>query len=168
MIGAYLIDQHPFIAFLIQFVNFAILVTAIVWAVRKPVKSFLIKRRESVKEKIDESGRLLKEAEELKAVYEGRLSTLGAEIEAFRKSAMAEMEKERTKILDEAQMLASRIREQARLAYEQEMKEAMAKVRAEVSERTIKAAEATVRDMFQKEDHDRMVEEFIQNVRSIN
>ena len=81
---------------------------------------------------------------------------------------MAEMEKERTKILDEAQVLASRIREQARLAYEQEMKEAMAKVRAEVSDRTIKAAEATVRDMFRKEDHDRMVEEFIQNVRSVN
>ena len=48
------------------------------------------------------------------------------------------------------------------------MKEAMGKVRAEVSERTIKAAEAAVRDMFKKEDHDRMVEEFIQNVRNIN
>ena len=42
MIGAYLIDQHPFIAFLIQLVNFAVLVTVIVWAVRKPIKSFLI------------------------------------------------------------------------------------------------------------------------------
>jgi F0F1-type ATP synthase membrane subunit b/b' len=81
---------------------------------------------------------------------------------------MAEMEKERSKILDEAQGLASRIREQARLAYEQELKEAMAKVRSEVSERTIKAAEATVREIFKKEDHDRMVEEFIRNVRSIN
>ncbi len=168
MLGANLIDQHPFVALLVQAVNFAILVGALVYLLKKPIKGFLIKRRDSVKERIDESERLLKEAAELKAVYESRLSTLGSEIEAFRAASMAETEKERTKILDEAHGLASRIREQARLAYEQELKEAMTKVRAEVSERTIKAAEAAVRQIFKEEDHDRMVEEFIQNVRSVN
>jgi F-type H+-transporting ATPase subunit b len=139
-----------------------------VWILKKPFKGYLIKRRQSVKERIDEAERLLKEAEETKAAYEKRLSALAAEIEAFRASAMADTEKERKKIIDEAQGLASRIREQARLAYEQELKDAMAKVRSEVSQRTIEAAEAAVRRTFKKEDHDRMVEEFIQNVRSIN
>ncbi len=101
-------------------------------------------------------------------MYEEKLSTLEAEIEAFRASAFEEMEKERKKILDDARGLASRISEQARLAYEQEMKEAMAKVRAEIAGRTIRAAERKVRETFGKEDHDRMVEEFIQKVRSIN
>jgi F-type H+-transporting ATPase subunit b len=165
MLGAHL---SPLVAFLVQIVNFAILVGILVYALKKPLKGYLIKRHEAVKERIEESERLLKEAAELKATYEGRLSAVEGEIEVFRATAKAEMEKEKAKILNEAQNLASRIREQARLAYEQEMKEAMAKVRAEVSERTIKAAEAAVRDTFKKEDHDRMVEEFIQNVRSVN
>ena len=162
--------DHPVkrFALLVQVVNFAILAGGLVYLLKKPFKAYLIRRRESVKERIDEAERLIKEAEQLKDVYEGRLSALGSEIEAFRSSAMAEMEKERAKIVGEAQGLASRIREQARLAYEQEMKETMAKVRAEVSERTIKAAEATVREMFKKEDHDRMVQEFIRNVRNTN
>lgn len=158
----------PVVALLIQFVNFAVLVIGLVWVLRKPFKSYLVKRRESVKERIEEAGRLLKEAEEAKAVYEKRLASLASEVEAFRASAMAEMEKERKKIIDEARALASRIREQARLAYEQELKEAMAKVRSEVSQRTIEAAQEAVRRTFKKEDHDRMVEEFIQNVRSVN
>ena len=78
------------------------------------------------------------------------------------------MEREKKKILDDARGLASRISEQARLAYEQEMKEALARVRAETARRTITAAERKVRETFRKEDHDRMVEEFSQKVRSIN
>jgi F-type H+-transporting ATPase subunit b len=155
------------VALLVQFINFAILVGILVKFGRKPFKDYLKKRHESVKERIDEAERLLEEAAELKTVYEGRLSALKSEIEAFRASAMGEMEKERAKILDEAHRLASRIREQARRAYEQELKEAMTQVRSEVSERTIKAAEAAVKKMFKKEDHDRMVEEFIDHVRSI-
>jgi F-type H+-transporting ATPase subunit b len=159
--------SHP-VALLFQCVNFAILVGILVKFGKKPFKDYLKKRHDSVKERIDEAGRLIEEAGKLKAVFEARLSGLESEIEAFRTSAMAQVEKERAKILDEAHGLASRMREQAKRAYEQEMKEAMAKVRQEVSERTIEAAEAAIRELFKQEDHERMVEEFIQNVRSIN
>ncbi len=165
MLGAGL--SHP-VALLIQFINFAILVGIIVKFGRKPFKDYLKKRHETVKNRIEEGERALREAEEIKAVYVEKLSMLEAEIEAFRAKAVKEAETEKKRILDEAHGLASRIREQARLAYEQEMKEAMAKVRAEVAERTIKAAEETVRKTFKKEDHDSMVEDFIRNVRSIN
>ena len=78
------------------------------------------------------------------------------------------MEMEKKNVLDEAHALAARIREQARLAYEYEMKEAMEKVRAEITGRTIEEATAQVREMFRQDDHDRMVEEFIEKVRSAN
>ncbi len=151
-----------------QFINFAILVAALVYFLKKPLKEYLLRRHETVKEKIEEADRLLREAEEAKKVYEEKLSGLEGEIVAFRASALEEMEKEKKKILDDARGLASRISEQARLAYEQEMKEALAKVRAEIAGRTITAAEQKVREMFGKKDHDLMVEEFIQKVRSIN
>jgi F-type H+-transporting ATPase subunit b len=152
----------------IQFINFAILAGVLIYALRKPLKGFLESRRAAIKEKIEESERLLKEAGEAKKAYEEKLSKLEAEIQTYRSSVLREVEQEKKKILDEAQALASRIREQAKLAYEQEMKETMAKVRTEIAERTVRAAEQRVRDMFKKEDHDQMVDEFIQKVRSIN
>jgi F-type H+-transporting ATPase subunit b len=153
---------------LIQFVNFAVLLGVILKFAGKPMKDYLRKRHDAVKEKIDESERLLREAGEAKIRYEEKLSGLEGEMLAFRTAITEAMEKERKKVLDEAQELASRIREQARLAYEQEMKEAMGKVRAEIVGRTIETATGRVRDMFRQDDHDRMVEEFIQKVRSSN
>jgi F-type H+-transporting ATPase subunit b len=161
-------DLPLWLQLLLQFVNFAILAGVLVYFLRKPLKTYLLHRRQTIKEKIEEADRRLREAEEAKNMYEERLSKLEVEVEAFRAKAFEEMEEERKKILDDARGLASRISEQARLAYEQEMKEAMAKVRAEITGRTIMAAERKMREMFRKEDHDRMVEEFIQKVRSIN
>ena len=161
-------DLPLWLQLFLQFINFAILVAALVYFLRKPLKEYLLKRHDAVKGKIEEADRLLREAEEAKKKYEERLMRLEGEIEAFRASALVAMEREKKKILDDARGLASRISEQARLAYEQEMKEALAKVRAEIAQRTITAAERKVRETLGKEDHDRMVEEFIQKVRSIN
>ncbi len=156
------------LSLLFKFVNFAVLVGILVKFGGKHLKNFLRQRHDAVKEKIERAERLLKEAGETKQLYEEKLSRLDAEIQSFRKGVIEEMEKERKKILEEAQAMAARIREQAQLAYGQEMKEALAQVRAEIAERTIKAAEQKVRQAFGKEDHERMVEEFITKVRSFN
>jgi F-type H+-transporting ATPase subunit b len=153
---------------LLQFVNFAILLGVILKFAAKPLKDYLRKRHHGVKEKIDEAERALKDAAAAKRRYEEKLAGLDAEIEAFRTSTASGLERERTKVLDEARELAARIREQARLAYEYEMREGMEQVRAEIAGRTIEAAVARIREMFGQDDHDRMVEEFIEKVRSAN
>ncbi len=149
-------------------INFVILVAVLVKFLAKPFKDYLQSRHDVVKEKISEAERLLKEAQSVKEAYEARFSKVEAEIEAFRRTVMEDLEKDKKRILDEAHALAVRIREQAKLAYDQELKEALAKVQAELVELTLGGAAQKVRDAFKKEDHDRMVEEFIQKVRSIN
>ncbi len=153
---------------LLQFVNFAILVGVILKFATPSFKTFLKKRRQAIAERIQEAQKALDEATSAKARYEEKLSGLDAEIEAFRASMAENLERERQKVLDEARELAARIREQARLAFDQEMKEAMEKVRAEVTAQTIEAATARIRQLIKKDDHDRMVEEFIAKVRSVN
>jgi F-type H+-transporting ATPase subunit b len=165
MIGAHL---PLWLDLLLKFVNFAVLAGAVIYFLRNPLKGYLGSRRQAVKEKIDEAERLLREAEGTKQAYEEKFAKLGAEIEAFRASVIEEVKNERKRIIDEAQALAGRIREQARLAYDQEMKEAMMKIQAEIADRTVSNAEEKVRSAFTKEDHDRLVEEFIQKVRSID
>ena len=161
-------DLPLWLQLLLQFVNFAILAGALVYFLRKPLNTHLLSRRRTIKEKLEEAARRLGEAEEAKKLYEERLSKLEAEIEAFRVEVLSGMEEEKKKVLDDARALASRIGEQARLAYEQEIKEALAKVRFEIAGRTIGSAERKMRETFGRQEHDRMVEEFIQKVRSVD
>ncbi len=146
---------------LFKFINFAVMLGILLKFAAKPFKDFLRNRRAAIKEKVDEADRLLKEAESLKNTYQEKLAQLDREIEAFRKSALEEAAKEKEKILAEARAMAARIREQAQLAYDQELKEAMADVRAEIAKRTLVNAEATIKRIFKEEDHKNMVNEFI-------
>ncbi len=148
-----------------KFVNFAVLVGVLYKFGSKPFKDYILSRHNAVKAKIDEAERQMKEAEALEMTYQERLAHLDEEIDAFRTMSFEEMEREKKRILEEAQNLATRIREQARLAYSQEMKEALARIRAEIANQTIRSAEETMRREFKQEDHNRMVEEFIENVR---
>jgi F-type H+-transporting ATPase subunit b len=153
---------------LFKFINFAVMLGILLKFAAKPFKDFLRNRQAAVKEKVDEADRLLKEAESLKGTYEEKLVKLDREIETFRKWALEEAEKEKAKILAEAHAMAGRIREQAQLAYDQELEDAMATVRAEIARRTLVTAEQTIRQIFKEEDHDKMVDEFIEKLRGRN
>ena len=155
-------------AFLVKLLNFAIMLGILVKFAAKPFKDFLQNRQNSVKEKVDEADRLLKEAESLKSNYESKLAGLDSEMEAFRKAAIEEAEKEKSRIVAEALALAERIRQQAQLAYDQEMKDAMSAVQAQIARRTLQAAETAVRQIFKEEDHNKMVDEFIESLRGQN
>ena len=152
-------------SFLVKLFNFAVMLAILIKFAGKPIKNFLKARREAVKEQVDESNRLIREAEQLKKTYEAKLAELDKEIETFRKAAIEEAEQEKARIVAEARALADRIRQQAQLAYDQEMKDAMTAVQAQIARRTLQAAETAVKQLFKKEDHDKMVDEFIENLR---
>jgi len=155
-------------AFLVKLLNFAVVVGILLKYAGKPVKNFLQNRHNSVKEKVDEADRLLKEAENLRSTYEAKLAGLDSEMEAFRRTAVEEAVKEKSRIVAEAHALAERIRQQAQLAYDQEMKDAMTAVQAQIARRTLQAAEAAVKQIFKEEDHNKMVDEFIEKLRGQN
>ena len=155
-------------AFLVKLLNFAVVVGILLKFAGKPVKNFLQNRHNSVKEKVDEADRLLKEAENLRSTYEAKLAGLDSEMEAFRRTAVEEAEKEKSRIVAEAHALADRIRQQAQLAYDQEMKDAMTAVQAQIARRTLQTAEAAVKQIFKEEDHNKMVDEFIERLRGLN
>lgn len=153
---------------LFKFINFAVMLGILIKFAAKPLKDALRSRQAAVKEKVDEADRLIREAEELKGTYQEKLTQLDKEIESFRSRAMEEAEKEKARILAEARALAGRIREQAQLAYEQELKDAMSSVRAEIARRTLVTAEQTIKQVFKEEDHNKMVDEFIEKLRGRN
>jgi F-type H+-transporting ATPase subunit b len=155
-------------AFLVKLLNFAVVLGILLKFAGKPVKDYLQNRHNAVKEKVDEADRLLREAEGLRKTYEAKLAKLDSEMEAFRRTAIQEAEQEKSRIVAEALALADRIRQQAQLAYDQEMKDAMTAVQAQIARRTLQTAEAAVRQIFKEEDHNKMVDEFIEKLRGQN
>jgi F-type H+-transporting ATPase subunit b len=155
-------------SWLFKLINFGVLVWILVRYGGKPFKNYLQNRHKGIKEKIDEAERLLKEAEGLKREYEVRLSGLDQEIEAFKKATLEEVEREKEKVIAEAKEYAMKIKEQARLTYEYEAREAREKIREEIGRLVIERAEEIVRKSFTEEDHNRLVDDFIERLRSMN
>lgn len=156
------------LSWVFKFVNFAVLVGILIKFAGKPLKDYLQNRRNTIKTKIEEASRTVQEAEALKAQYERKLSQLDDEMEVFRKAVIEEAQKEKQKIVDEATEFASRIREQARIAYEQEMKDAMSTIKEEIARLTMERAEKLIAQKLTTEDHNKMVGDFIEKLRSLN
>ena len=148
--------------------NFLLLVGILVKYGTKPFKNFLVNRHDKVKEKIDEADKLLAEAEGLKSEYAAKLAKLDQEIEAFKAKVTEETKKETEKLLEEARAFSAKIEEQARLTYEQEKREISGKIKEEIARLALEKAEKLVTEKVNKSDNDRMIEEFIEKLRSLN
>lgn len=160
--------EETWLSWVFKLVNFAVLVAVLVKFGGKPLKNYLQNRSKAIKDKVEEADRLQKEAEALKKEYEAKLAKLDDEIESFKASILAQTERERKKILDEANEAATRIREQAAATYQQEIREMTNKIKGEIAKLTMERAQKLVAERLVQKDHDRLVEEFIQKLRSLN
>ena len=111
---------------------------------------------------------MLDEAEKLKRTYEEKLSRLDEEIATFKKTIMGEVENEKAKIVAEAAQFASKMKEQAQLTYEQELKEVKNKIKEDIAQLTIEGAGKLIAEKMSKSDHEKMIEDFIVKLRSLN
>jgi len=160
--------SESWLSWVFKIINFGVLVAILVKYAGKPLKDYLQTRSAAIRDKVEEGDRLFREAEALKKEYEARLARLDEEIGTFKKTILEETEREKKKILDEAAGFASRIREQAAITYEQEIREVKSKIKEEIARLTMEHAEKLVFDKFGQKDHDRLVEEFIEKLRSMN
>ncbi len=151
-----------------KFFNFFVLVGLLVYFVGKPLKAYLAKRHQTVKSQLEETAKVLKDAQALRAQYQERLDKLDGEMEVFKKETMQQAEAEKTKIIADAFGFAERIREQARLTAEQETKEVARRIKEEISRLTMQQAEKLITEKITQSDHDKLVEEFIVKLRSMN
>mgnify|MGYP001364698550 CR=1 FL=1 len=160
--------EETWLSWVFKLINFVVLVAVLVKFGGKPLKNYLQNRSKAVKEKVEEADRLQKEAEALKKEYEAKLAKLDDEIEAFKASIFAQTEREKQKILDEANESAARIKQQAAATYQQEIREMTNRIKGEIAKLTMERAQKLVAERLVQKDHDRLVEEFIQKLRSLN
>jgi len=102
--------------FLLEIINFLVLVWILKRFLYRPVLEVINKRRSSIEQSLTESQRLHDEAQALKGQYEGRLADWEKERNQARETLAQELDKERTRQLEALQASLEQEREKSRVA----------------------------------------------------
>jgi F-type H+-transporting ATPase subunit b len=129
-----------------------------------PVMGFLAARRESVVKTVADAADEKRRAEAVVADYRSRLAKLDREIEGIRSELRTEGERDKARILREAEELAAKIKSDAGLQVEQEFKAARYRLRREIAAGARQAAQALLQTQITDADHKRLAEEFVANL----
>ena len=145
-------------------INFLIYAGVLYYFALPLVRSFLRARRDEVVATIAQASAKKQQAEALVKEYRAKLAAAGDEVQSIQVSVREEAEKERAKLLREAQALAVKIRDDARFLAEREVGIAREKIREEIANQ----AETTARELVQKNilpaDQGRLAQEFIRQI----
>ncbi len=144
--------------------NFTVLFAALFFLLRKPVSQALNGRIKGIKDQIDELEAKKKDAEKKLAEYNEKLSLLDKEAEKVVAEYIKQGNEAKIRILKEAEAEAVKLEEQAKRNIEHEFKEAKSKLQEEISEKALIKAEEIIRGTITTEDHDRLIDEYLEKV----
>jgi F-type H+-transporting ATPase subunit b len=151
--------------FVWKVLNLALLLGVLVFAARKPVLNFLAERRDTVRNQIETSEKLLRDAEGRVAEWNRRAAGLAGEVEALRDTARRAAEQEAASIVADAQASAQRIRAGASEAVEAELRRARTVLQREAADLAVELAARLLREQVTPADRDRLLDEFVEKVR---
>jgi F-type H+-transporting ATPase subunit b len=145
--------------------NFVILLSVLVFVFKKlDVKSFFTKRTESIANTLNELEAKKKEAEKTYEEYKQKLAQLDKETDRILQEYVEMGEKEKAKIIANAEKAAADIRVATDLAIEQEIKSAKADLQRDIAEFSVTAAEALLKEKIGEEDQSKLVNDFMTKV----
>jgi F-type H+-transporting ATPase subunit b len=109
--------------FLLEIINFLILVWILKRFLYQPVLEVIARRRKAIEDQVAEAQRLQDEAESLKAQYEDRLAAWEHERRRSRHSLAQQLDEERVRQLSALQATLEQEREKSRVAEERQLAE---------------------------------------------
>jgi F-type H+-transporting ATPase subunit b len=154
---------------LYRFINFALLVIILFWALKKVgIKEFFATRSAEIRQRLEDLKKGKEEAEEKYREIERELREFGEErqeiIEQFKKEGLAEKEK----ILAEAKERVKQIIEQAELTIQQETQTASDRLKAEMISLAADKAQEIISNEITDQDQEHLVDEFLERVGKVH
>ncbi|MBW2065765.1 MAG: ATP synthase F0 subunit B [Deltaproteobacteria bacterium] len=154
---------------LYRFINFALLVIILVWALKKAdIKTLLTKRTEEIREKMEALKREKEEAERKYREIENKLKEFENERERIIQEYRRQGESERDRIVAEARDRVRKILEQAEFSIKQEIQSAKERLKEEVVELAAQQAQEIIAKKITEEDQVRLVNDFIERVGKVH
>jgi F-type H+-transporting ATPase subunit b len=145
-------------------INFLIYAFIIVKFALPLIRDFLKTRREEIVVKIAEASAKKQAAEALVRDYRSRLAGLGKEVQSLQAALREDGEREKSRLVSEAQATAVKITQDANFLADQEVKTARQKLREDMADE----AEATARQLIERNisaaDQTRLADDFVRSV----
>ncbi len=145
-------------------INFIIFFGVLFYLLRKPLMKALGDRKDSIQKELQELEAKKEEAIREFQALEKRVSNINQEREAILAEFKIEGEKEKQKIIDNAQKTASRIVDQAQITIQQEMQKAGQSLKQEMSETAVRMAEELLKKNITENDQKLMIGEYLAKV----
>jgi F-type H+-transporting ATPase subunit b len=147
-----------------RLVNFAIIATVVVYFTKKPIRDFFKNRSVEIAKAMQESKETQERAVAALAEMERKIKELEAETSRLIADAQARGEKDRQTLVEEGRKAAQDIQAQAKQGIDLEVMKAKAALAAEAALLSLDLAEGRIKDKISKQDHDRIVKEYISKV----
>ncbi len=148
-------------------INFLVLVGLLVFFVRKPLARFLQRRHETFKSEMDEALALKAAAQAKLDEYSAKLAGVDQEIADIRRTIREQAERERERILAEAQVEAARIEREARLRADQEARKLRATLESRLLDRAVAVATDALRQQATPAQHQKFVDDYLKGVEAL-
>ena len=144
--------------------NFLIYAFIIIKFALPPVRSFLQNRRDQVVATMAQASAKKAAAQALVDEYKAKLAALDQQVRSLQATLRQEGERDKAKLVGEANAMAVKIKADASILADQEVKMARQKIREDMAIQ----AEATARALLQRnlsvDDQNRLADEFIQSI----
>lgn len=150
-----------FFTMIFAWINLVILYVFLKKLLFKPVKNMIDSRQKEIDDMYSEAEGAKSSANEMKAQYEEKIASADAESEEILRRAVRRAELREEEILREADKKAARVMERAEEQIELEKKRAVNDVKNEVSSIALGIAEAVIERDIDKNDHNSLIDEFI-------
>ena len=144
--------------------NFGLLAAVLVFFLRTPTREFFKNRTDMIARSMQESKEARDHAVKALAEMERKLKDLAAETDRMVDDARVRGEKDKQALAEEGRKVAEGIRVQAASGIEVELQKAKAALVVEASLLAIDLAEGRIKDKMDKNDHERILKEYISRV----
>jgi F-type H+-transporting ATPase subunit b len=152
------------IGFAWKLVNFLILAGIIYWLMAKKVKKFFTGRQEGIKTALADAITSRETAEKKFREYSAKLDEATGEIDQIAGMIRSQGLAEKERIIEDARKVAEKMKEDVQMRMEQEFNKASHQLRIEAVRLSTQLAEGLLRKNIRVEDHEAMVEDYIEKV----
>ena len=144
--------------------NFAVLVIALVFVLRKPLSQALSSRIKVIKDQLEDLEVQKSEAEKQLDEYNQKLAQLEKEAEKIVEDYIRQGNEAKARILKEAEASAEKLQVQALRNIEHEFEQAKLELQKEIFEKSLAKAEEIIKSKITGDDQDRIVDEYLKKV----
>lgn len=154
--------------FLLEIINFVVLVWILKQFLFKPVMAVVTRRRTSIEEQLAESQRLHDESTALKSEYKNRLANWEQEFQLERAKLMKELNAERMSKLAQLKETLAQEREKARVAVSRQRTEATRKIEYQALQQSAQFASSLLRQASGPELENRLLDILLNDLSTLS